>query len=101
MSYNKTHVIHIPEIYWDISMLRSTLGHKSNHSFKSSNAKFSISFHPRFGEIKSLVATFDIKRGEEIITNYGYLRGSLVPSWYSDLYLSEIGEQWYGSKCRQ
>ena len=90
--------IHIPEPYWNISNYRATLGHKINHSFRYHTAKFGYVFHPRFGNIRSAVAIADITKGEEILIDYGYKVGILVPKWVSDLYLKEMGRQWHGQK---
>ena len=87
--------IHIPEQYWNISNYRATLGHKLNHSFKESKVIWGHAFHPRFGHIRSVVAKQIIKRNEEIVINYGYRVGTKVPKWYSNLYLEEVGKDWY------
>ena len=88
--------INIPEQYWSISNYRASLAHKLNHSFKKTKVMWGHAFHPRFGHIKSVVAQENIKRGEEIFIDYGYRVGSQVPKWFSDLYLEEIGKNWYG-----
>ena len=90
-------LIHIPEPYWNISNYRATLGHKLNHSFKYAKTLFGNAFHPRFGHIRSVFATADISKGEEILLDYGYGRntGKNAPTWVSDLYLKETGQQWY------
>ena len=95
MSYSSDQKIHIPKEYWDISNYRATLGHKVNHSFKSFKTIFGKAFHPRFGDIKSVFAEKDIKKGEEILVHYGYQPGGLVPKWVSDLWLEEAGKEWY------
>ena len=92
---NRTHEIYIPKQYWDISKYRATLGHKFNHSFKFYKCKYGSADHPRFGLIKTVVAIENIKKGEELFVHYKYSEGNLVPKWYSDLYLQEIGEDWY------
>ena len=103
MSFDRRVYIHIPEPYWNISHYRATLGHKVNHSFKNAKTDFGKVFHPRFGNIKYAFATSDITKGEEIIVNYGYAsqRGSIAPIWVSELYLEEMGEQWYDKKKRK
>ena len=98
MSFDGPLKIHIPEPYWNISNFRATLGHKVNHSFRYMKTYYGKVFHPRFGEIRSVIAQADIKRGEEIFVNYGYRIGGTVPTWISDLYLKETGKQWYGQK---
>ena len=77
-----------------ISDYRAALGHKLNHSFTKSKAKWGRAFHPRFGHVKCVVAKQDIKQGEEILINYGYRIGTPVPKWTSDLYLEETGKEW-------
>ena len=98
MSFDGPMKIHIPEPYWDISNYRATLGHKVNHSFKYQKTAYGKAFHPRFGNIRSVYATADIKRGEEILINYGYRVGATVPQWVSDLYRQEMGKDWYTAK---
>ena len=87
--------MHIPEPYWSISDYRATLGHKLNHSFKESKVTWGHAFHPRFGHIRSVVAQQNIIRHEEIVINYGYRVGTKVPKWFSNLYLEEVGKDWY------
>ena len=100
MNFKDDLYFHIPEQYWNISDFRSTLGHKVNHSFKSRKVKatFKHSYHPTFGNIGSVVAISNIKRGEEILVDYKYTPGTLVPEWYSTLYFVETGKQWPGPK---
>lgn len=86
--------INVPEQYWNISNYRATLGHKVNHSFKYKKAKYGVAYHPRFGEICSVVAESDINKGEEIFVNYGYPSWAKVPEWYSTLYKEETGDTW-------
>ena len=66
-----------------------------NHSFKCSKVTYGRAYHPRFGNIRSIYATADITKGEEIFANYAYRFGSDVPEWYSELYLEELGLNWY------
>ena len=88
--------LNIPEPYWNISKYRATLGHKVNHSFKFAKAMFGRAYHPRFGNIRTLYATSNITKGEEVFVNYGYDRGP-VPEWYSVVYLEETGVNWYSA----
>ena len=88
--------IHVPERYWNISKYRATLGHKVNHSFRYANSGYRKVFHPRFGNISSVVAIADIIKGEEILVDYGYKVRCIAPTWVSELYLKETGKQWYG-----
>ena len=94
MSYDDDLKIHVPEQYWNLSNYRSSLGHKVNHSFKHAKAIFGKAFHPRFGDIKSVFAEQDIRKGEEILVHYGYQPGGVVPNWVSDLYFEETGKSW-------
>ena len=96
MQVNANLYFHIPEQYWNITEFRSTLGHKVNHSFQPNKIKamFKHAFNPTFGNIGSVVATTNIKKGEEVLVNYHYLPGRWVPEWYSSLYLKEFGKPW-------
>ena len=94
MKLNDTHIFHIPKPFWDVSQLRSTLGHKVNHSFKFYKTTFDFCFHPRMGNIRCIIATSNITKGDEILIHYGYIPGKIVPKWYSELYLKETGKPW-------
>ena len=48
--------IDVPSEYWEISNYRATLGHKANHSFLKSNAKYVSVIHPRHGPISAVVS---------------------------------------------
>ena len=98
MYLNKTCDIYVPVPYWNISAFRHSLGHKINHSFKYNNTKFGFAYHPRFGNVRAIVTTKNITKGEEILTVYGYELGSRVPQWYSDLYWKDTGIDWYSHK---
>ncbi len=68
----------------DINPL-STLGPKVNHDFKFNNSAYIAVEHPRWGFILSVMARRDIKKGEEIFTNYGYKTKEDFPldyPWY-------------------
>ena len=82
--------INILKPHWNITAYRATRGHKHNHSFKQSKANFGHCYHPRYGHIRSLVATENIKQNEEIFAYYGY-RSREVPDWYLDLHVKELG----------
>ena len=103
VSFNRVYDMNIPKHYWNITNFRATLGHKINHSFKDSKAKFGIAFHPRFGKVVTIIATKNITKHEEILIDYGYARvnNAPVPEWYSGLYLKEFGENWYRSGNRK
>merc|ERR1711963_439775 len=78
---------------WNISKYRATIGHKINHSFTKTNTKFGHVYHPRFGQIRSIVATKDIQKGEELLVNYGYglIDSRNLPGWYVEAYEREVG----------
>ena len=56
-----TTLIKIPEEFSVLHGYRATLAHKVNHSFKNANAEFNSAYHMRFGFIRGLEATRDIK----------------------------------------
>ena len=87
---------YLPKHYWMISNYRATLGHKVRHSFKHDKTSFGKVHHPRFGEIRSIYAKETINKGEEVLVNYGYLEGRLVPQWIEDLYFKDMGQKWPG-----
>lgn len=58
-----------------------SLGHKANHSFEP-NAKYMSFYHPRFGNVMSVMAIWNIKKDEEILVDYGYAAHSKGPKWY-------------------
>ena len=88
--------IDVPSEYWEISNYRATLGHKANHSFLKSNAKYVSVIHPRHGPINAVVSTKNIRKGDEILCNYGYSPNSLVPRWYADAHYEELRKPWPG-----
>ena len=63
---------------------RATLAHKVCHSFNN-NCSFAQLWHPRFGNIMSVVADRDIKSGEELCVSYNY-KLDYAPSWYRELW---------------
>ena len=105
MYFEKDVYLNVPEPYWNITNFRATLGHKINHSFKFAKCTFGYVYHPRFGNIRSVVATSNIRKGEEVFANYGYSKDNPVPEWYSSLYLEETGKNWLDStttsSCKQ
>ena len=64
------------------SAYSATLAHKINHSFLP-NARFCDFAHPRFGRILAVRATSDLRKGDEILCNYGY-NLSDCPRWYKE-----------------
>ena len=98
MSSKDHQVINIPKHFWSIAKYRATLGHKANHSFRYANSKYGMAYHPRFGKIRAIFAIRHISKGEEVLVNYQYPKNANVPEWYSDLYQSELGLNWYSKK---
>ena len=68
---------------------RATLAHKVCHSFNN-NCSFAQFWHPRFGNIMSVVAATDIKAGEELCVCYNYKLDS-APDWYLQLWAQHTG----------
>ena len=91
MSIDETWLKNIPKEYWSLSNYRATLGHKINHSFTKANTRSGLVYHPRFGYCRTIVATKDIKKHEELWINYGYPVNQHSPGWYLDTYEKEIG----------
>ena len=52
--------------------------------------------HPRFGPIRTVVATKDIKKGSQILCHYQYTEENVVPKWYVEVYKQEYGRPWPG-----
>jgi len=64
--------VFVPEEYSSTGHYRATLGHKANHS-PESNARYTLfTAHPVFGSIMSIIALEDLKKGDEVLCNYGY-----------------------------
>jgi histone-lysine N-methyltransferase SETD7 len=87
-------VLNVPPDYWSLDKYRATLGHKVNHSFLRANCAFNAIFHPRYGLVRGLEATKDIRKGEELLTDYAYVMDGrrTLPRWYLDAYIDEVGE---------
>ena len=66
-----------------------------NHKFDDeNNSRFVVVKHPVFGVIVGLVATQEIRRGEEVYVNYHY-DPQHGPAWYREgyrLYLQRTGQ---------
>lgn len=65
----------------------ATLGHKINHaSGNTVNTEFDFCMHPRFGEIRSIVTTKNVRKDEELFADYGYgdFKELKPPSWFTD-----------------
>ena len=61
--------LNVYEPDWPLHRYRATLAHKTNHAFDASgkvNSVFSSAYHPRYGSIRSIQATKDISRGEQV-----------------------------------
>ena len=71
----------ISEEYRNTEKYCATLAHKICHSFQP-NAIYHYAFHPRFGLIRSAVASRDISAGEEITCDYKYSIHKHPPDWY-------------------
>ena len=71
----------IPEEYRSTEKYCATLAHKICHSFQP-NAIYHYAFHPRFGFIRSAIASRDIKECEEITCDYKYSIHKNPPEWY-------------------
>ena len=58
-----------------------------NHNFDFNNTHFEIIDHPRWGIIQGVVASRDIKAGEELFGYYGYKFAAFPDDfpWYHDL----------------
>lgn len=76
----KCGTIDIPKKFIDFANYKASLAHKTNHSFMP-NAEFVVFDHPRFGLVPCVLATLDIKRGEEVFVHYGYELDD-CPDWY-------------------
>jgi hypothetical protein len=85
--------LNVPELFWNTTRFRATLGHKVNHSFIKTKTAYKFASHPRFGWIRSVIAIEDIYKGEEIFINYHYpvKADRRVPSWYKALYEEGVG----------
>ena len=75
----------------DSEQYRGTLGHKANNNFAPyANSALGETDHPTYGKIKTILATKDISKGEEIFYDYGYnphAKETLkFAPWYSEQY---------------
>lgn len=68
----------------------------ANHSITKANAKFDHATHPRFGQIRTIVSTKKVLKGDEILCNYDYSKNSIVPLWYAISYEKEMNKKWPG-----
>ena len=74
--------------YW------ASLGHKANHSFEP-NAKYMHLYHPKFGDIMSVISIKNIAKDEEIVVNYGYAAHSRGPKWFRE------AKKWYDKEQKK
>ena len=91
--------INVPKDYWNITKYKATLGHKVNHSFIKTNTVYGNAYNPRFGKCICHIATKNIKKYEELWTNYHYEDGDDVPEWYKEVRKIELGKE-FGVKKR-
>ena len=91
MPEDETFYIDFPPSQARLSVYSASLGHKVNHSFKP-NCVFGSMFHPRWGRVRTVVTTSEVRRGEELLVDYGYdlLR---CPDWYRDMWTATIGAE--------
>ncbi|XP_071743458.1 histone-lysine N-methyltransferase SETD7 isoform X5 [Lepeophtheirus salmonis] len=85
LTLDKSTDLDVPLTSISLESYKATLGHKACHCFEKKNAKFENLFHPRFGEIMSILATKDILPNEEVFVNYNY-NLSYSPDWYLSLW---------------
>ena len=88
ISLEKDVDLDIPSQHIPVTNYRATLGHKVCHSFIN-NSWFSPIWHPRFGQVMSVVASRDIMAGEEILVSYNYMIAK-SPQWYKDLWFTHL-----------
>ena len=88
--------LNILEEHWNITNYRATLAHKANHSFLKLNSRFISVIHPRHGPIAAIQSLREIRKGEEILVNYGYGENGYVSSWYAKAYQKEFNLPWPG-----
>lgn len=74
-------ILDIPEDMRHLEKYCCTLGHKVCHSF-TPNATYGYAFHPRFGDVRSVMALRAIEAGEEITCDYKYSLKKDPPFWY-------------------
>ena len=84
-------VLHIPPRDGeDAGSYQATLGHKANHKFApGNNCRYAWTDSARFGLIMSVVTTREVRRGEELFTDYNYPANTKLP-WYRDLYQEHV-----------
>ena len=81
----------IQTAYVSTDNYRATLGHKTCHSF-SPNYDFAQFWHPRHGLIMAIVATRDIRPGEELYACYNYVI-AVAPDWYQEQWFRHVREE--------
>ena len=62
-------MVYIPEKYININAYNATFGHKINHN-SDYNVDAGYLNHPRFGKIRSIVTTKNLKAGDELFCQY-------------------------------
>ena len=66
-------ILNIPEGLREPHQYRASLGHLINHS-PNPNTWFGMIDHPRFGKIRTVAVKADMKAGEELLVDYGYIQ---------------------------
>ena len=62
-------LLYVPKEYISINAYNASFGHKINHNSEA-NVDAGYIDHPRFGRIRSIVTTKDVKAGQEIFCQY-------------------------------
>ena len=94
-------ILNIPKKYQSLDVYNATLGHLINHSPKP-NTWFGMIDHPRFGKIRSIILLEEIKTGQELFADYGYIQNymeseSMIRSIYqaSKWFMNENDEEFH------
>ena len=69
---NPKEVLNVPEGFREPHQYSATFGHLINHKSEP-NAWYAMIDHPRFGKVRSVVLKEDLKAGDELFCDYGYL----------------------------
>jgi len=81
--------IDVPRSYASTTAYCASLGHKVNHTFddEALNCVYAHCEHPRFGHVRCIRTTREVKAGEELLVCYGYdllnTTGDGVPDWFA------------------
>lgn len=77
--------IDVPPEFSTLPTYAASLGHKANHSFDTQkrNAKYDHAQHPRFDHIKCIRTLRPVKKDEELLVDYGYVKHpNSGPDWW-------------------